>query len=290
MTDEREQYYSKMRNYSDLESIRTMIINGQQDRVYQAVKQGLDSGNIISNDLIRHPLSRKDVSCWVPLIYAVSLTNVYSRTFDLLLERGANPRLEPDMDPEQLVPIIFSCHPSYFGKLVQYIGKPKYSSQVIDRNILSKIKEGEWEHLDLLHDAGFINMKTFCLRTKGKMDLISVALKNMTDYLMFCYNYNSEDYDKTAETNKTVAKFAGMARMLHNWGASVTSSTIDICLKFYLFEVLEATLGKKSLSVPLKLPVNHESMDPLVVATFRPLLNDFRYGKTLQIVKRINES
>lgn len=269
-------YYSSMKNYQLLEQIRTMLVHGKPAAsVIEILDRALSKRRINVNDMMRNPLQS---DCWVSILYAASISEHHIDIFKYLLQKGANPRLEADVDECHLIPIIFACHHSHLKTLINLNCRRDYPRQVMDRNILNKIREGSGEHLETLHELGIINMKNY--QARSQLDLIGVCLQNMKDYLMYCYNCrkNDDGYDKTEVTNQTIAKFRLLVIKLMTWGCTMTADAAKLCHKFYLYEILSLVPSDTLTAFRLGAPVRHEDMDPLVVATFRPLLNDFRYS------------
>lgn len=275
----RSDHYQALSSYTYLRDIRQMIQRSEPaDIMLETVKNGLDRKLFGVNDYIQHPFSKKD--CWVPLIYAFCLFDQYQATVKMLFSRGANVKLEPDVDAEQLEPIVFACHSLYLGHLLKQGCNAKYTKTVLEHNMLLRLRTAEWRRLDILDHYGYIDMSALVMGYKG--DLVMYCLKNMKEYLMYCYNIRQDTIDKTEETNKVIRKFVDTATCIFKWGHPPSVDAINFCIRFYMYEFLSLEMFRVITRQKKYDVVFHEDMDPIVVATFRPLLNDGRYSATCQ--------
>lgn len=274
-------YYKELSQYKYLDEIRQMI-QKQTDNatVQKKVTHYLDSGLIKINDYIQHPYHKQD--CWVPLIYAFVLFDTYHGTVSYLLKKGADPKMQPDVDAELVEPIILACHSLYLAHLLKLGCDVKYSKEVLEHNMLMKLRTAEWRRLDILHRKGYLNMKTLTTGYKG--DLVYYCVKNMKEYLMYCYNIRQDQFDKTEETDKVIRKFVETVTHIHEWGHPPSVTSVEFCIGFYMYEFLKIKQFKHIVEYAKSRCIEqlkfHEDMDPVVVATYRPLLNDGRYTAT----------
>lgn len=273
----RSQYYQSLPQYFYLERVRQAFQRKQRDSdVKSMIEEGITRGYFDKDDYIQHPDLKADT--WIPLVYSAMLTADYPLCVGTLLDSGASLCMEPDSD--NIEPIFFSCHHIWLETVLSSGCKRIYPRAVISRCIQVKLRTGNWEHLSILNERCLIDMKK---EVRSGVDLIYYALKNMKEYLMYCYNIRNTgpDFDKTGETERTVSRFSVLVGKLLEWGHPPSQDAIKLCIRFYLFEVLAI------LDVPTELRrtlVFHEDIDPVVVAVYRPLLNDYRYSKTKELL------
>lgn len=274
----RSEYYQSLPSYEHLNNIRLMIQRGED--ISQAIRTGLEHKLFTVNSYIQHPYTKQD--CWVPLIYAVCLFEQYHDIVKMLLSGGANAKLEPDTEADKLEPILFACHSLYLGHLIKMGCNAKYNYKVLEHNMLLKLRVAEWRRLDILDRKGYISMNRLVTGYKG--DLVMYCLKHMKEYLMYCYNIRRDSIDKTEETNKTIQKFVNTVIALFRWGHLPSVNAVNFCIRFYMYEFLQLDSFKAIINHGQYSATFHEDMDPVVVATYRPLLNDGRYTATCKLL------
>lgn len=274
----RSDYYQSLASYPYLNDIRQMIQQqGDAQVILDTVRNGIDRKLFKSNDYIQHPYHKQD--CWVPLVYAFTLFDQYNETVRYLLKMGADPRMQPDVDADAMEPIIFTCHSLYLAHMLELgCNVKKYDRNVLENNMLKRLRTAEWRRLDILHRKGLIDIKS--LIAGYKEDLIFYCLKNMKEYLMYCYNIRKNQIDKTEETNKVIQKFVETVKYLFKWGHPPSVNAIEFSVRFYMYEFLKL----EQFKILKKQVLFHEDMDPVIVATYRPLLNDGRYTATCKVL------
>jgi hypothetical protein len=114
----------------------------------------------------------------------------------------------------------------------------------------------------------------------------------MKEYLVYAFNIRKGVPSLQIELTNTIEKFMQCIVYLLKWNIPISQDTVNYCIEFYIYEVLNLPELKLKLNLNSKLklnsksksdlpsPIYHEHKDSLTVAMLRPLLNDARYEKT----------
>lgn len=274
------EYYCQQPQYHILVKLRSYYLQGiSESQLLTYLKQQIKTEKVQINDYVQHP-SHKEI--YVPLVYLFSLSNKYANIVKYLLECRANPLLNPDSeDHTKIDNILFVCNSLYFKHISDRMNMNTVCCSV--HSIQRRLAAGDWRRLKALESIGYIKPADIQEAVKSG-DLLLHSLTAMKEYLMYCYNIRKDVLDKTEITQETIAKFVKVASLLIRWGCLVSKDTIELCIMYYLYEFLELPIFTINLS-SYHPPVYHEKMDPLVVAMYRPLLNDRRYRKTCDVMK-----
>lgn len=213
----------------------------------------------------------------VSLIYAFCLYDKYRDIVAYLLKNKANIHKIPDTNNnDNYEPLLFAAHSLYLQHLININAKLPNNKPLILYNIKRKLNSAEWRRLMILNDKKLLDGVGIAKYAyEHGHDLIFETLVTMKQYLVYCFNCRQNISDKTAETDLVIDKFKHTIMLLMSWNAPITQQTYDLCVEFYLYEIIALFKDHYTSEV-----IFHEHMDPKIVAIHRPLLNDYRYEQT----------
>lgn len=210
----------------------------------------------------------------VPIIYALSCDRKYRPLVEKLLKEGADPRIESEKD--DFVPILFYCHSDFVRMFSEKGCHCNYSLDVLVNNLKKCISSANWQRLVLLDNMGHIDLAEII--KDADYDYIDFSINILIGYLFHLYNKRTDVYDVSSHTTDVIEKYKCLISLLVKKGSKVSRKTVTTIFDYYLYELLDIVPVKEN---PKKL----EDKDPVKVALFRPLLNNFRYGQMVGRIK-----
>lgn len=265
----RDSYYQNTETYSCLKEWQTLIKEGQITAAIsywkaKKLRPGLDCYVCLKPN------------SWVPPLYYCCTRKGTEEMVKVLLNAKADPDQQPDSDVCDLLP--FVCDRIYLKTLGS---KSKSKSKLqrgpaLDRSISHRLNVADTLRLEHLVQVGLLSREIIKSYVIDHPNIIEDKLKVMIQYLTYYYNIDQNPDRQLAQTTcTTLARFRSLVQYLISYGASVTKGTIDLCVDYYLYEIIDEI---KDMVWPE--PIYHTQMDSTKVAMMRPLLNDDRYVRT----------
>jgi len=262
----RDSYYQNMSSYSCLKEWQSLIKDGQVPAAVsywkaKRLRPGLDCYVSVKPD------------SWVPPLYYCCTRKGTEEMVKVLLNAKADPEQKPDSDVCDLLP--FVCDRIYLKTLATRCTVPLQRNTILDRSITHRLNVGDTQRLEHLMQLGILPQKVITSYIADHPDIIEDKLKVMIQYLNYYYNLHVDRTGLAEQTCTILAKFRKAVQFLTQYGAQFTSGTIQLCIDYYLLEIIEL---EPEIEWPE--PVYHTQMDSTKVAMLRPLLNDDRYVRT----------
>ena len=251
------EYYAFHPDYYKLQELRTLILS---DKCQEAI-DFMRANNLSVNSY----LSGLRKETWVPVIHLACLSAKREGLVRYLLLNGADVSLRPDGRAPH---ILAACHDKYLHNFIR-----RSPGVVIDdkEHVCDILRRGSGQRITQLLRAGIIPGET--LRSIEWEEIMLSGIRLALSYLFYRY---SQEGAMRAFTDETMVKYSAVAALakLHGWVPG--HEFLQLCADYYLYELLQ------DIELPGKRPpvIYHPQMDRLLVATFRPLLNDRRYEET----------
>ena len=270
----RASYYASLPEYYHAEELRMLL--SANDTTSHDLITFIKNHKLPVNTFIKGLRPNE----WIPLIHACCHSSKYQDAVKFLIKNGANLHLLPDAEPEVIEPLLFSCDMLYFKFL--YDAGCRIPTTDQSHNIKRRLRCADVKRLNIMLKLKIMSINDILTATE---DPILYCLKSMKEYLVYAFNIRKGVPSLQIELTNTIEKFMQCIVYLLKWNAPVSQDTVNYCIEFYIYEVLnlpelKLKLKLKNLNLNLNAPLYHEYKDSLTVAMLRPLLNDARYEKT----------
>lgn len=262
----RDEYYINKAGYKQCNTLRSLIIAHDSAAALSFMKKH----RINVNSYVRGARGT-----WTPLIYLLCTERENATLMKYCLTHGVNLKLLPDGEVEYLPYICNSLYLKTLAKLARF--------KVHHPSILRRVTRGDGIRISQLLQLGLLtdeNIAEFIMNEEANEGgIIYNSLKVMLNYLLYVYNMQKGEFNKTKVTEATVDKYRQTIIFLLKHGAKPTQEVWKLCVDYYLFEIIPA-LNRDSL-VDVKY---HTQLNMTTVALYRPLLNDYRYEMTCKVL------
>jgi hypothetical protein len=268
---ERDSYYVFQAEFPQLEILRRYITKAQTEEAVAYFLQEKFNPNAY--------IKGHKQGTWVPLLYQCLQDKRLTPLIKLLLKQGGKVAQRPDGPAP---PLIFVCDDIYFDYLVKRL---PFDPESLLENLYTCFLYGKHKRIEKLLTAELITDCDIAKVQKKYPNMVFEMIDTCVKYLTYYYGAQLKKGDPEANLKKCTTETLEKYVLLCNYIAveSIQPAVIDLTVRYYLFEILQA-FRQKGYNLPSLKPVY--AAGGAKEAILRPLLNDYRYEQTCLVLNQ----